>query len=267
MTPPAPLQAGVRRITLFREFTEAGVIRREPPRGFVTLIVSLADPIGITTTDQKEKTAKAMAVSPEAGPVIAACGRETAGIEIEMRPWLASGLLRQTKCEGVNGLFDVTAILPAGLPGRRHDTLSNLGDHAERIIDRVLHWVSLMPRASKPEIVSAWAMLERSRGCVPVSRLARHLGWSHRHFADLFEKETGQKPKQAARLLRFGAACDLLEGDHLSSLAEIAFSSGYSDQSHMTREFICFAATTPAALRARKMDHLPGFAEVSTQGP
>jgi AraC-like DNA-binding protein len=113
---------------------------------------------------------------------------------------------------------------------------------ADREIDHDVRW--------------AWGRLRRTGGQVSIASLAREIGWSPRHFGRRFFRETGVMPKVAARRLRFDRARRMVEGT-TTLLADVARSCGYSDQSHMTRDFAQFAGSAPGALRARSRG-LPG---------
>ena len=257
--PPEALRAGVRRIVLFREVTDGGLTRRELPNGFATLIVSFADPVAIATGGGDPRPSMAFAANADTGPVTAACGPNNTGLEIQMRPWFAASLLGDATFAMNKGLADLTPLFPGTWDTRPRRDAVRLNDRVERLIDWLRRRAATMVRVTRPEIVSAWALLEASTGRIPIADLASRSGWSHRHFKAVFEAETGLKPKRAARLLRFGRVCARLEAGEPPSLAELAFASGYSDQSHMTREFKAFAAMAPATLIERRLNDLPGF--------
>jgi AraC family transcriptional regulator len=76
--------------------------------------------------------------------------------------------------------------------------------------------------------------------------LAEISGLSRFHFARLFKSSTGLSPMAYLDRTRIKRAQDLIrQGD--MSLAEIALSVGYADQSHFTRRFNRQVGTTPAA--------------------
>ena len=260
--PPAPLRAGVRRIVLFREVTEGGLTRRELPNGFATLIVSFADPVAIASAGADPRPSVAFSANADAGPVTAACGPNNTGLEIQMRPWFAACLFADAALASTSGVADLTPLLSTVCDTRLDGAATELNDRAEEVVNWLYRRAAMMVRVPRPEVVSAWARLEASGGRVPIADLALRSGWSHRHFKAIFEAETGLGPKRAARLLRFGRACRLLEDRDVTSLAELAFACGYSDQSHMTREFRAFAAMAPATLVERRLNDLPGFSEV-----
>jgi transcriptional regulator GlxA family with amidase domain len=89
--------------------------------------------------------------------------------------------------------------------------------------------------------------------------LARAIGWSERHLIKQFRVYFGVRPKAAARRLRFSYAFDMLSTHPTGDLSTIAAQAGFSDQSHMTREFQTFSGVSPGVLRTARFDDLPGI--------
>ncbi len=114
-------------------------------------------------------------------------------------------------------------------------------------------------RCLPAELGWAWDVLEQTHGQVTIAALARTVGWSERHFTKRFRAFFGARPKAAARRLRFAHAFNLVASRPRSDLAAIAAEAGFSDQSHMTREFEVFAGVAPGVLRAAHFDDLPGI--------
>lgn len=86
-----------------------------------------------------------------------------------------------------------------------------------------------------------------------VGSLTSHLGISERQLRRRFETSVGVGPKTLHRILRFQgvlamAQLALAQGRNPGSdgLASLAVEAGYADQSHLTRECVQLAGTTPA---------------------
>lgn len=109
------------------------------------------------------------------------------------------------------------------------------------------------------ELIWAWETLVQSNGQVPIRTLARAIGWSERHFINQFRVYFGLRPKATARRLRFSYAFDMLSTQPTGDLSAIAAQAGFSDQSHMTREFQNFSGVSPGVLRTARFDDLPGI--------
>ncbi len=108
-----------------------------------------------------------------------------------------------------------------------------------------------------PELSHAWHALVRSGGNTAVGDLATAVGWSRQHFARRFGEEFGLGPKLAARVLRFERATGMLRRmPSFMTIAQVAASCGYYDQSHLDRDFVELAGCTPSQLLA---EELPSF--------
>lgn len=81
----------------------------------------------------------------------------------------------------------------------------------------------------------------------PVSDLAASACLGRKQFERSFRSQVGVNPKEYARIVRFQRALALMRSGE-SGLGQIAFASGYSDQSHFIREFRKFSGRTPTAL-------------------
>ncbi|MGN6184507.1 MAG: AraC family transcriptional regulator [Thermoanaerobaculia bacterium] len=89
-----------------------------------------------------------------------------------------------------------------------------------------------------------------------VTRAMEPIGFSQRHFIDLFRDETGYTPKVFARVQRFQR---LLGGVHTATnvdWSDAALACGYFDQSHCIRDFRAFSGLTPSEYFARRSEHL-----------
>ncbi len=78
---------------------------------------------------------------------------------------------------------------------------------------------------------------------VSVNELAAIAGFSQYHFIRTFQKTVGMTPYAYASQLKVIRARNLLLKG--SSIADTAYESGFSDQSHMTREFKKIFGVTP----------------------
>jgi AraC-like DNA-binding protein len=89
-----------------------------------------------------------------------------------------------------------------------------------------------------------------------LSDLAAACGLSSRHFARAFRLSTGTPPHRWLLRLRVERAKELLATRALP-LADVAVSSGFGDQSHLTRVFKGLVGATPGAWRRMNTVRLP----------
>lgn len=91
--------------------------------------------------------------------------------------------------------------------------------------------------------------LERFRVVRDVGPVVRETGYSHRQFVSLFRRAVGMPPKRWCRVRRFKAALDRLAATPGIAWADLALSSGFSDQAHLVREFRALSGLTPGGYR------------------
>jgi AraC-like DNA-binding protein len=69
---------------------------------------------------------------------------------------------------------------------------------------------------------------------------------SNRQFQRVFAEYVGANPKNFLRIVRFQRALHTLQTHPETSLAELAFTGGFYDSSHLIKEFRTFSGYTPA---------------------
>lgn len=99
---------------------------------------------------------------------------------------------------------------------------------------------------SRPEVAQAWEAIRTTHGTMSVEDLAASVGLSRRHLQTLMRQEIGLTPKHAARVARFEHSRSLLSSG--LPLAQASALAGFSDQSHLNREWRSMAGMTPREL-------------------
>jgi AraC-like DNA-binding protein len=106
---------------------------------------------------------------------------------------------------------------------------------------------------NKPDPVVGYALARWSRTETPlfptVSVLTRDIGLSERAFERRFVAHVGLTPVHYRRLSRFRAVLRLYS-EGVRDWAALAAATGFSDQSHLVRDFGTFAGLTPTAWAA-----------------
>jgi len=94
----------------------------------------------------------------------------------------------------------------------------------------------------------ACARLESDEGQVNIGTLVSACATSERNLSRLFKRWVGLSPKQFQRVLRFQRLLQAWDRGERPGWASLAHDLGYSDQSHLVREFAAFAGVPPDAL-------------------
>jgi AraC-like DNA-binding protein len=123
------------------------------------------------------------------------------------------------------------------------------------------------PPLIHPAVAHALADPVHGWGFARITDVQRQAGYSARHFISLFRGAVGLTPKHYYRVKRFTAALQMIARGASASLAELAASLGYSDQSHLTREFRDFAGITPTQYRPRGPDSAMHHVSAGLQSP
>jgi len=82
--------------------------------------------------------------------------------------------------------------------------------------------------------------------------LSDQIGYSQKHFIDLFKKQVGVSPKQYFRIIRFQKVIQEIEANPAIQWSHIAAESGFYDQAHFINEFKSFSGFTPNEYMERK---------------
>lgn len=88
-----------------------------------------------------------------------------------------------------------------------------------------------------------------AKGMVSVKELAAQTGYSVRYIRQLFAKHVGHSPKELANIIRMQSALQFLWENADVSLGDTAIAFGFSDQSHMNREFRKFLGITSGVIK------------------
>lgn len=232
----------------------------EPPRPALTLMIDVE---GSLQADGGVLPSAWMAGLGERYTVVG-FGPRYASVDLELTPlgaYVVAGLpLSELRAQTVR-LEDVF-----GDEGRvvseRVRSESDWGARLDVIESFLLARAAAGPRVD-PAVAWAWDLLVRSAGRVRVEAVAAEIGCSRRYLHARFSAQVGLGPKRVARLIRFRFVCRAIEQAPLR-WAEVAAAAGYSDQSHLNRDFRELAGTTPGDFVARLV---PGGGVVGDEIP
>jgi len=138
-----------------------------------------------------------------------------------------------------------------------YDQLLNISCIAERF--RILEAVLLNHLDDQYERHYATNMaldiLESNTSLKPIAYLEKEVALSPTRFIQVFREDMGVTPKVYSRLYRFQRTLDIIANNPNLSWADIAFTCGYYDQSHMINEFQKFSGITPSAYAPQSIVH------------
>lgn len=121
------------------------------------------------------------------------------------------------------------------------------GSNNQQRIDHLYHWANQHCLLNQPaDSVEQLLLLINNDSLL--TELQNHIALSQRQLERLFKTRLGMTAKNYQRIIRIRQAIAAIKAEPGRSLADIALSSGFSDQAHMTREFKAIARITPGKL-------------------
>ncbi|MDX6305433.1 MAG: hypothetical protein QOI77_2402 [Blastocatellia bacterium] len=107
-----------------------------------------------------------------------------------------------------------------------------------------------------PAVEYALAEIIRRPDQINLARLNEHIGYSQKHFIDLFKRQVGITPKAYLRIIRFQRAISEIEQRKSVSWTIISQDCGFYDQAHFINDFKFFSGFTPEEYVRTKNDIL-----------
>ncbi|MEO6391150.1 MAG: helix-turn-helix domain-containing protein [Pyrinomonadaceae bacterium] len=95
-----------------------------------------------------------------------------------------------------------------------------------------------------------------------IGELTGKIGYSQKHFIQLFKQEVGVTPKSYLRIMRFQKSIGEIARTPAINWAALAADCGYFDQAHMIAEFRSFAGLTPVEYQ-RQASVYPSYVVVA----
>lgn len=99
----------------------------------------------------------------------------------------------------------------------------------------------------KDELIKACIkLILDSNGTIQIKTLTEKLALSERTLQRLFKMETGISPKRFSKIIQFQASMDQLSKEEFLKLSDVAYRTGFADQSHFIRIFKQYTGNTPS---------------------
>jgi len=127
------------------------------------------------------------------------------------------------------------------------------------LIEKFILKLSAQSPTDDDRIIFATEQLKNSKGLLSLVQLRNELHITERSFQRLFENNIGISPNLYKRICQFQAAFDQIHQTSLLKLINVAYDSGFADQSHFIRVFKEFTGLTPNEYLAKLARYNPRF--------
>lgn len=219
-------------------------LERVLPNGRTQLFINLYQDVlhNFDPSGRVRQKASGMAVQgPADAPVVIDCAeqRELCGVVFSVGG--AFAFFGESVSSIGSGLVDVSCLSWTD-QWALHDRLRKARDPAERLDQLEAAFVKLSPISQHWDVIVRQASTLLQSG-VDVRTVANHFATSQQTLITRFRERTGLTPKTFSRIERFQHL--VLNQDPKTSWVDAALDAGFSDQSHMVREFRRFAGISP----------------------
>jgi AraC-like DNA-binding protein len=179
-------------------------------------------------------------VGPNTKAWVASFERPTGIVGVRLTPGIAGAVLR----ENVQSIVDQEIPLE-DFWGSRAPKLRGHASHEEkkRLLESIVLSKFLTPDGRVMDAVRRLSANPNQR----TEELAAQYNLTPRHFLRLFETHVGYGPKVLARIFRLQRTLSIAASAPIAFL-DLALAAGYSDQSHMCREFSSLCLENPAGV-------------------
>ena len=110
----------------------------------------------------------------------------------------------------------------------------------------------ITPKNNTENILScAVRLLIETNGVISIERLAKEVGYGTRYLRQLFTDYIGHSSKELANMIRMQKTLQCLLDNPDQKMSDIAIKYGFSDQSHMNREFKKYMGVTSRIIKER----------------
>lgn len=136
---------------------------------------------------------------------------------------------------------------------------SNSLEESLLLIEKFILKLSTRSSQDNNSIIFATQQLKNSNGLISLVQLRNDLHVTERSFQRLFENNIGVSPNLYKRICQFQFAFQQVNQNRFLKLTDVAYDSGFADQSHFIRVFKEFTGLTPNEYLAKLAPYNPQF--------
>ncbi len=167
-------------------------------------------------------------------------------VSIRMHPLGATQIFGLAAPGAANSVVDLDTLVGSRAHDLRGRLLAEESPEARfATLEKSLRDRSTVDISIPPFVRKAATRIECTHGCVRVAELHKELDISRKHLAVSFTRFVGVSAKAYARIQRFVWTLEQLRNSADVEWSRIAAEAGYSDQSHLVRDFRRVGAASP----------------------
>ncbi len=248
--PGAPLAGFVEEVIFFRDFEIDHLVERFLPDGNVEVIIDLLDGPEYVydndTLEKKQACRSGWASGIRTMPISIPAGDGAAKVVIVFKKGMAYPFFPIPMNEFTDTVVDADYFWRDEFRFLRERLLAAESVAAQfALVEDFLRSRLDSETTVNPCVEYALEEIVKRPGYTSLSALSLKIGYSQKHFIDLFKKHVGLTPKAYVKIMRFQRAIAAIETADEIEWASIALESGYYDQAHFINEFRSYSGFTP----------------------
>ena len=259
--PALPLNQFIESFIYFKSFIPAHSIDRFLPDGNVNVVIDLTDYPKFIYDNETLKEIQACRNVWFSGIrnkyITIPSGRDSEMFIINFHKGKAYPFVQMPLHELTDSVVDGDLVLTNEIMNMREMILS-LPTISQKFIYAEQHLLKQFGRKLElnPFIDFAVNKILQSPHQITIKRLSDKVGFSQKHFIQMFKENVGLTPKAFLKILRFQKAIQEIETCKKINWSGIAYETGYYDQAHFINDFKNFSGFTPQQYLLVKNDQL-----------
>jgi AraC-like DNA-binding protein len=259
--PAFPLNQFIESFIYYRDFNPVHTIDRFLPDGNVNVVIDLTDYPKFIYDNETLKEIQACRNVWFSGIrnnyISIPSGRDSEMFVINFHKGKAYPFVQMPLHELTDSVVDGDLVLTPEIMNMREMILSHTAI-SQKFICAENYLLKQFGRKLEPNPFTDYAVnkILQSPHQTTIENLSNKVGYSQKHFIQLFKESVGLTPKGFLKIMRFQKALMEIETSKKINWPGIALESGYYDQAHFINDFKSFSGFTPAQYLLLKNDQL-----------
>jgi len=263
-TPAFPLREFVKHFIYFEGFDPIHNIDRFLPDGNTEIIIELSENIQCIydneTLTELQTCRHAWVSGVRTQPITIPSGRGTKKLIVAFKKGKALPFNKIPMHELADRVVDADIIFGNKFHGFREQLLASVSVHQMFLLTEkfLLQQAgdSLCADTQSKCVEFGVTHITNQPNILVFQQFSSKIGYSQKHFIDLFKKQVGISPKRYLKIMRFQKALSEIEANKAIDWSRIAMESGFYDQAHFIGDFKNFSGFTPNQYMKRKTETL-----------
>ncbi len=263
--PRSPLDEFVELFVYFKGVQHSHSVDRFLPNGDVEILIDFHDRPQFIYDNESLKEIQACnrvwASGLRTEPITIPSGTDAEMMVIAFKKGRAAPFFPFPMQEIADSVVDADLVWGSGL-GVLRERLLGAGDTDERF--RIVEDFLLREFRSKldvdPCVAFAVEQMTNTPDSINIAKMNDQIGYSQKHFIQLFRRAVGVTPKSYLKIMRFQKAVATIDASNEHDWRTIALDCGFYDQSHFISDFKHFSGFTPeqySTIKTNYQNYIP----------